>query len=344
MNIKENTEVEEKVDVQESDASATLKPKSKSAGGTKSEMLAQMMKHFAGMKKEDLSSFLTKTLAQVGKEDDTVPDTSGANKASVGMKAAGKPSPTSAMKEDVAELFSGQEDLSEEFVDSASTLFEAAVANRVTLEVARLEEESEQKLEEQVTEALDELHEQVSMYMDYVVEKFMEDNKIAIENNFRVEATESFIEGLKNLFSESYVEVPEEKVNLVDELQESLAALTERLDEVESENVRLNSAIQEAMIEATFEEVTEGLVDTQVEKLRSLSEGVEYDSVEEYASKLEIIKKQYFSEDSEKETNTGLITEEDSVGSNDLPEGEQVVIPAEMRNYFDAISKTVKKQ
>lgn len=339
MNTQVEEVVENEVSLEEASAEATLKPQN----ATKSSMLSQMMGIFAGMKKEDLSSFLTKTLAQVGKEDETVPDTSAKNAASVAMKGGvTAPSPsTGAMKEDVQELFGEQEDLSEEFKTEASTLFEAAVQNRVVLEVARLEEEFDAKLEEQVTESLDELHEQVNNYMDYVVEKWMEKNEVAIANNFRVEATEQFIDGLKNLFAENFVEVPEEKVDLIGELESRVAELEESLESVEAENVKLNKVISESQVEAAFDDVSEGLADTQVEKLRSLTESMEYDSIDEYTQKLEIVKKQYFSESPESET-TGLITEEDSVGSNDEPEQEQM-IPEEMKGYFNAISKTIKK-
>lgn len=296
---------------------------------TKSAMLSKMMAFFAGMKKEDLSKYLDDVLAQVGKEDDTVPDFSAKNKTSVNMK------------EDVAELFEGQEDLSEEFMEKASTLFEAAVANRITIETARIEEEYEQMFEEKLSESIDELHEQVSTYTDYVVEKWMEQNEVAIENNFRVEATENFIEGLKGLFSENYVEVPEEKVDLLGELYEKIESLEESLESVESENIRLSSVINEARVEAAFDEISEDLVDTQVEKLRSLTEGMEFDSIEEYEKKLKVIKDQYFNESKER-VSTGLITEEDSIGSNDEPE-DSAVIPEEMKSYFNAISKTVKK-
>jgi hypothetical protein len=339
MNTQVEEVVENEVSLEEASAEATLKPQN----ATKSSMLSQMMGIFAGMKKEDLSSFLTKTLAQVGKEDETVPDTSAKNAASVAMKGGvTAPSPsTGAMKEDVQELFGEQEDLSEEFKTEASTLFEAAVQNRVVLEVARLEEEFDAKLEEQVTESLDELHQQVNNYMDYVVEKWMEKNEVAIANNFRVEATEQFIDGLKNLFAENFVEVPEEKVDMIGGLESRVAELEESLESVEAENVKLNKVISESQVEAAFDDVSEGLADTQVEKLRSLTESMEYDSIDEYTQKLEIVKKQYFSESPESET-TGLITEEDSVGSNDEPEQEQM-IPEEMKGYFNAISKTIKK-
>lgn len=351
MSEENQIEVEEAVDVVEqeesleeasSGAAETLKP-----SATKTQMLGDLMSKVAGMTKQDLSAFLDKTLAQVGKEADSVPDTSGKNAASVNHSGAGVPSPrvavpAKAMKEDMDELLADQEDLSEDFKAKASTLFEAAVQNRVVLEVARLEEEFETQLEEKITESVDELHSQVEQYMDYVVEQWMAENEVAIENNFRVQATESFIDGLKNLFAESYVEVPEEKIDLVAELQASVAELEESLESVQAENVKLNNMISEASVEAAFEDVAEGLVDTQVEKLRSLAEGVEFASAEEYAEKLKIIKEQYFTESTkENEGHTGLIDEEVSVGSNDEDDSEKAqVIPEEMKHYFQAISRT----
>lgn len=346
MSEKNNFENVEAVDQEEildeaTEAASSLKP----GGSSKSQMLGDLMRVVGAMKKDDLSAFLTKTLDQVGKEDETVADTSARNKASIAMKGAAAPkpaaAPTAAMKEDMDDLLGQQEDLSEDFKVKATTLFEAAVNNRVELEVARLEEEFETKLEEQVSESITELHAQVDQYMDYVVEKWMEENALAIETGYRTEITESFIEGLKNLFAESYIEVPEEKLDILGEMQTRLEELEESLESVQAENIKLNNMIEEAHIEASFEDIAEGLADTQVEKLRSLSEGIEYSSHEEYTEKLKIIKNQYFSESSS-ESNSGLINEENSVGSNEHYD-EPTAIPDEMKSYVQAISKTIRK-
>jgi len=347
MSEKDIQETVEQIDEQESSAAATMKPNGKAS---KSELLAQMMRVVGGMKKDDLSAFLDKTLEQVGKEDESVPDTSAKNQASIAAKGSEAPAPEAAkpyasvaMKEDMEEIFADQEDLSEDFKTRASTLFEAAVNSRVALEKAALEEQVEQQVEEQVMAMVDDLNEKVETYVDYVAEKWMEENKLAIETDYRSEVTENFIQGLKQLFEESYIEIPEEKRDLVDELQEQVASMQETLESVESENVRLNSLINEARIEAAFDDIAEGLADTQIEKLRTLAEGMSYDSVEDYREKLDIVKHQYFSESKgEKQTSTGLIDEETNVGSND-DLSEEAVIPAEMKHYFQAISKTVKK-
>jgi hypothetical protein len=331
-----NDKVDEEINIdEESAAGETMKAKS-----TKSEVMQKINSKLAGMSIEDLSAFLTKTLDQVGNEP--TKDTSAQNKASVSQSGSSAPSPTSkVVKEDVDAIF-GDEDLSEDFKNKASTLFEAAVSNRVTLEVARIEEEFEAKLEEEVHKSVDELHTQVNDYMDYVVEKWLEDNSVAIENNFRVQTTESFIEGLKNLFAENYIEVPEEKVDLISEMSNEISTLEESLEEVLSENMKLKNQVVDAQRASIFDEVAEDLVETQVEKLRSLAEGVEFSSQEEYKEKLSLIRNQYFFENNKETHSTGMIVEGDSVGSNDEPEEERI-ISEEMKPYYNAISSTVRK-
>jgi hypothetical protein len=335
---KEIDAAEEIENVEEQTTSATtLKP-----GASKTELLSTLISATAGMTKQDLSSFLTKTLDQIGKEADSIP--AGAaerNRASVAAKSAGVPSPSSkAMKEDVEELF-GTEELSEDFKNKAATIFEAAVNNRVAVEVARIEEEFESTIEEEITAAVGEMHTKVDEYMDYVVEQWMQENQVAIENNFRNEHIDTFISGLKNLFVEHYIDVPEEKVDLIGELALAVEALEASVNELTTDNIRLNKMIDETVIEAAFSEVAEDLADTQIEKLRTLSEGIEYSSAEEYSSKLSIIKEQYFNKSSEKITSTNIINEDVATMHED--EEEEKVFPPDMKNYAAAISRTFKR-
>jgi hypothetical protein len=308
----------------------TLKP----SNTTKSEMLSQMMKHFAGMKKEDLSKYLTDTLAQIGREADAIPAGAAAqNQASI------------AMKEDVKELFDGQE-LSEEFKDKASTIFEAAVNNRVDIEVARIQEELQQKSEEevetQVMEAIQAIHEKVEKYMDYVAEEWMKENELAIVSNYRIEETESFIEGLKDLFKEHYIEVPEEKLDVLETLQLQVEELKTKLNEEISSKIDLYKQIEESKTKNIFSSIAEGLTDTQIEKLKTLSESIEYTTEEDYSNKLKTIKEQYFNDKSSKKT-TGLINEEAVANNDEINTENQAVIPEEMKHYVNAISKTTRK-
>jgi len=161
--------------------------------------------------------------------------------------------------------------------------------------------------------------------------------KLAIESTVRADIAENFMEGLYNLFAESYITVPEEKLDVVGELKAQLEELEAKLDESVNKQLELQSVIDEATMEATFDEVTEGLAATQVEKLRTLAEGIEFTDSESYAKKLDILKGKYFSE--KKEVNTGVISEEATEGLN---EETKTVAVGEMANYVSAISRTKK--
>ena len=219
-----------------------------------------------------------------------------------------------------------------------STIFEAAVSARVSIEEARLEEEFETRLGEEVEEIKEEITTKIDQYLDYVVESWMEDNKLAVESTLRADIAENFMEGLYNLFAESYITVPEEKLDVVGELKAQIEELETKFDESVNKQLELQSVIDEATMEAAFDEVTEGLAATQVEKLRTLAEGIEFTDSESYVKKLNILKGKYFSE--KKEINSGVITEEASEG---LTEEAKPVAVGEMANYVSAISRTKTK-
>ncbi len=327
MSDKELTDiVENENNLDESAASETLKP-----NPTRVEMLATMTSLMAQLGKEDLSHFFNDSIKKYS--PDGVPSAT----APGGGPALGQmPAATlGAMKEDVAEMFEG-DDLSEEFKDRASTIFEAAVAARANLEAVRLEEEFATKLDEAVVAVKEEITEKVDQYLDYVVEQWIEDNKLAIESSIRAQVTEDFMEGLRNLFAESYINVPDEKIDVLGELHAQIEELEGKLDESINQRLELQSILDEATKEATFDEVSEGLAATQVEKLRTLAEGLEFGDAETYAKKLHIIKDKYFSEKKEV-TSTGVVTEEAEEGVDRVVETR-----ADMAHYVSAISRNVK--
>lgn len=327
MSDKELTDIVENEDnLDESAASETLKP-----NPTRVEMLATMTQLMAQLGKEDLSHFFNDSIKKYS--PDGVPSAT----APGGGPALGQmPAATlGAMKEDVAEMFEG-DDLSEEFKDRASTIFEAAVAARANLEAVRLEEEFATKLDEAVVAVREEITEKVDQYLDYVVEQWIEDNKLAIESSIRAQVTEDFMEGLRNLFAESYINVPDEKIDVLGELHAQIEELEGKLDESINQRLELQSILDEATKEATFDEVSEGLAATQVEKLRTLAEGLEFGDAETYAKKLQIIKDKYFSEKKEV-TSTGVVTEEAEEGVDRVVETR-----ADMAHYVSAISRNVK--
>jgi hypothetical protein len=316
-------------DIEESAGSDTLKP---GAGASTVEKLATFTSLLAQLKGEDLSHFLNDALAQIGKEAALTPSATAPGKTGMGQMPRAT---LGAVKEDIAAMFSG-EDLTEEFKEGASTLFEAALTARMNLETVRLEEEFAEALSEQVEEVKEEMTTKIDQYLDYVVEQWIEDNKLAIESSLRSEIAENFMEGLRNLFAESYINVPDEKIDVLGELHAQIQELEAKLDESINTTLELQAVIDEATQEATFDEVSEGLAATQVEKLRTLAEGIDFNDAETYAKKLNIIKDKYFAE-GKKVVSTGVIAEE----AEELTE-QAAPVPAHMAHYAAAISRTNK--
>jgi AcrR family transcriptional regulator len=197
------------------------------------------------------------------------------------------------MSEHVEALFAG-EDLSEEFKEKAKAIFEAAVQQKLAEEIAMLEEAYAETLEEQVAQIQEELSTNVDDYLNYVVEQWVSENEVAIEAGLRSELTEEFISGLRNLFAEHYIDIPEDKVSVVEEMTAKVAELEEKLNEEIDRNVHLNKVINEATQNEIVFEACEGLTTTQAEKLKALSEGIEFTSVDEYAQKINILRESYF--------------------------------------------------
>ena len=278
-------------------------------------------------------------------ENNTAPtgDTAAKNKASIAAKPSAA---SSSMKEEIDGLFG--DDLSEEFKDKASIIFEAAVASRIAEERTALEEEFaakqtelEESFEVAKAELSEELSEQVSDYLDYVVEQWMEANEVAIESSLNTIIAEEFIEKLKGLFEESYITVPKEKIDLVAEMAERVEELEATLNGAIEENIELSKLVEASAQKDVFDQVAEGLAMTQVEKLRTLAEGVEFDTIDTYRTKLEIVKEQYFGE---KKAVAAKLIEETEIVELD----ESVVTPAKtvagpVANYVSAIARTVKK-
>jgi len=238
------------------------------------------------------------------------------------------------MKEDVDALFSDDATISEEFKSKVSTIFEARVADRVT----QIEEETEAKyagmLEEAVESIRSDLTEKVDDYLSYVVEQWMKDNEIAIESGLRSELTEDFIAGMRNLFAEHYIDVPAEKVDLVDELAGKVEELESKLNEEIERAVDLKKSLVESRKVEMTREVCEGLTATQVEKIKSLAESVEFSTEDEYKQKLETIRENYFPSNAKKATEAQLHEEFEE------EEAKKVINDPFVAAVSQAISKT----
>ena len=198
------------------------------------------------------------------------------------------------MKEDVDALFADDSTISEDFKTKAATIFEARVMDRVGQIQEELEGQYAAMLEEAVEDIKNELTEKVDDYLSYVVEQWIDQNEIAIESGLRAELTEEFIAGLRNLFAEHYIDVPTEKVDLVDELATKVEELEGKLNEEIERGIELKKSLVESHKQEITHAVCEGLTATQVEKIKSLAESVDFSTEEEYKEKLETIRENYF--------------------------------------------------
>ena len=198
------------------------------------------------------------------------------------------------IEEDVNALL-GDEELSEEFKDKAKLIFESAVKSKVAEVKEQLEAQYEEKLVEQVAEFTTELSERVDTYLEYVAEEWFTENQLVIEQALKTEMTESFLAGMKNLFEEHYVTIPEEKYDVLESMVTKLDDMETKLNEQIEKNIGLNKRLSEATAGGILDQISEGLAQTQKEKLASLAEGVEFESEEKYREKLETLKESYFS-------------------------------------------------
>ena len=197
------------------------------------------------------------------------------------------------VSEDVAALINGEE-LSEEFKTKAATIFEAAVVTRVKQEIAKLDEQFDTKLAEQVETIKEGLVEKVDGYLNYVVEQWMTDNELALENGMKSEIMESFITGMKGLFEQHYIDVPEEKFDILGEMQEEVSAVKSKLDEQLAANVELTKQVNEMKRVAAIAESAAGMVDTDAEKFSGLAEELAFEDADTFKTKLQTIKENYF--------------------------------------------------
>ena len=198
------------------------------------------------------------------------------------------------VEEDVNALLGGEE-LSEEFKEKAKTIFEAAINAKVAEIKETLESQYAEKLAEEVEAAKESLAERVDSYLEYVADEWFEENALAIENGLKTEMTESFLTGMKGLFEEHYVTIPEDKYDVLESMVEKLDDMETKLNEQIEKNINLNGRLAEATAGGILDQVSEGLAVTQKEKLASLSESVEFESEDQYREKLETLKESYFS-------------------------------------------------
>jgi hypothetical protein len=232
--------------------------------------------------------------------------------------------------EDVNALLEGEE-LSEEFQEKARTIFEAALRSKVSEIKGTLEEQYATVLAEEVEEIKTELAERVDAYLEYVADEWIQENALVIENGLKTEMTESFLQGMKGLFEEHYVSIPEEKYDVLENMVEKLDEMETKLNEQIEKNVSLNKRLAESVADGIFEQVSDGLAATQKDKLASLAESVEFESESEYREKLETLKESYFPS---RTISPSARTETLSEGLDSAPES----ISGTMASYLKTLS------
>lgn len=247
--------------------------------------------------------------------------------------AAPEASALRSMKEDVDALVEGEE-LTEEFKQKAATIFEAAVLSRVKQEVAKLDEAYEAKLQEQVEKIEEGLVEKVNGYLDYVVEQWMEQNEIALESGMKSEILEGFIGGMKNLFAEHYIDVPEEKLDVLGELEEQLQQSSSLLNEQMAANVELKRELAAYQIMQAVNELSEGLVDTDREKFHTLIEEIAFENIDTFKSKAQTIRESYFTN----KATTKKSVVETIVTDSPVVLSEETSVPQNMKSYVSMLN------
>ena len=239
------------------------------------------------------------------------------------------------VKEDVAALVSGDDTLSETFKDKAATIFEAAVKSKVKTEIGRLEDEYSAELSEATETFKNDLTNKVDNYLNYVVEQWMSENELAIEKGIKGEIAEDFIGGLKQLFEDHYIDIPDEKYDVLEAKEQEVEELKAKLNETTEKSMEMKKQINEFSKDEILDEVTSGLADTEVEKLKSLIEDVSYEGADEYKKKLTTIKESYFGN----AKSAPASTENVDAQSNSEDGNTVTDMSDSMSRYTDAISR-----
>ena len=238
---------------------------------------------------------------------------------------------------DVQALLEGEE-LSEEFEEKARTIFEAAITSKVETIKEQLIESYQEALVEEVVAIKEELNERVDSYLEYVADEWFSENALAVENGLKSEVTESFLDGMKSLFEEHYVSIPEEKYDVLESMVDKLDEMEGKLNEQIERNVALNRRLAESSADGIFSAVAEGLADTQKEKLATLAENVEFESEADYREKLETLRGSYFPESASTPSTSENLSEE--VSTDEVISEE---VSPMMQAYLQTLSRAAKK-
>lgn len=331
------------------DATATKTDEKPKGGGdkmTKVGMITAMMSKLNGMKKDEVENIMSmmkpETMAKIEKmkDEDMHPKSEMTSDKPVETLAAQVNKEDLDLSQDIDALFGDIED--KEFKEKATTMFEAAVLSKVNEQLQKFAAHAETDAKQSINEEVEKLSEKVDQYLDYVINEWVKDNKLAIERGVKSEITEDFLKGLKNLFSEHYVDIPEEKVDVVEEMVTQIDELNAKIKQLTDQNVKLSDTNKSFEKNIIFKESVKDLTDTQSEKLQSLVEGIEFSDIQDYTKKVSMIKEQYFKNASDEVNNSG-INDDDKNPQALNEEDAEVNVAANMKHYVNAIRKQAAK-
>jgi len=303
--------------------------------GTKAGMINAMLSKMNEMPTKQLKASYSSAMAKMENvefEEDTIEEV---------HSARDLPKITAedvSVTEDVSAMFEGADDLTEGFKDKATTIFEAAVVAKVNEQLEKISTNFEAELSEEVETVRKEMTENLDQYLDYVVEQWMEENRLAVEQGLKAEMVEDFLKGLKGLFEDHYVEIPDEKVDVVEELAAKTEELESKLNEQIEKNVELRGVVAQYDRGQMVESVSNGLTDTQKAKFETLAEGIDFSDEESFTNKLNIVRESYFGK-GEDVTSSYQLDDDEPL----LEETSEKTIPSEMAGYVNAISRSIKK-
>lgn len=304
---------------------------------TKAGVIQAAVEMLKKAKKEDAQKMFAKLVTIDGEEDSVKSGDDAANAVKGKMPEPKAKAKVEAIDfdEDIDAIIKEEATLSEGFRDKASAIFEAVLTSKLSEEVDRLEAEYAQNLEEEVSEVQSSLVEKVDSYLNYVVEGWMKDNELAVQQGLRTEIAEEFMTSLQSVFKEHYIEVPEGKEDLVDDLNEQVTELEETLNKTTEDNIRLHTAVQEFEKQEVVREQSSGLAETEAEKLASLVEDIEFDNRDSFEMKVKTVKESYFKSDvSETADEVDSLLGEDNVSDETVSES--------MSKYTQAITNFTK--
>ena len=316
---------------EEEEEEKEVKEETPSTPKLKSEIMQGLVDHIKGLKKEDLAKLYgTHVLGETPKEEGYEEEEEDEEASKVKKEDIDQVVDALDVSGDVEALVQGEEELSEEFKTKAATIFESAIKSKVRAELEKIHQANEESSKKVAEETMSNVVEKVDDYMNYVVEQWMSENELAIERGLKGEIAEDFISGLKGLFEDHYIDVPDEKYDILEANLTKIEELEEKLNKQMEENVQLKKAKGELVKESMIADVADGMTDTETEKFQSLVDDVEFSDEESYKEKLQTIRESYFGSDEVKAQDETL-TEE---GSEETQE-----VSGDMAKYMSVISK-----